>query len=491
MVIKVEWFEVAESKLLMGKMAGMACVPCLLAAMVFADVGLVLLMRTGWITAPVAIVFAFACGFAVCGVVFWQASRLMLRMESLQDRFGLMAKAGMVLMEATEERSLLERAVGLAVPSLAEASAVVIGKMGELPRLQAIAGTADLNNEQVSEIMTLERVQLVCVQGVLEHGQSVIMHRLAAEGLARLPSLVGVPIQSSGGLLGVLVLFFTDSGRAQDENLLFAAEALGRLTGLALDHVRSRKRMEDSVRAREEVCALVSHDLRNPLAAIKSGTQVVQDLLRDPALNAGAAGEVVKIVQRAADSMLHLVTDLVDLAKMEAGHLALDCRVIQAERIVKMVAGLFSSQARERQIELKLEVQGAVPDLYCDGHRVFQVMANMIGNALKFTPAGGQIRVRLRAEDLQWVEVSVEDNGSGIDKNHLPHIFERYYQPKESCKKGSGLGLFIAKRIVDAHGGEMKVWSEPAQGARFTFTLPTIHHQRFLQDHGSASVSVI
>jgi signal transduction histidine kinase len=284
---------------------------------------------------------------------------------------------------------------------------------------------------------------------------------------------VTVPVHSSRGVTGALVMVLSDSERVFDEGLLSTAEEFGRVAGLAIDNVIFKAGLEAAVRAREEVCAVVSHDLRNPLAAVKSGSQLILDMLKDDHLERDAMTDVISLVHGAAERMSHLVGDLLDLSRMEAGHLQLEWRRARAVDLLRLIGDSFIPQASQKDVSFEIALPPELPAFYCDSNRVFQVFANLIGNALRYTPSGGSVRIEARALNRDWVEVSVADTGPGIRPEYLPHVFDRYWQPRESAKTGAGLGLYIAKRIVEAHGGRIRVESRLGQGSRFSFTLPT------------------
>jgi signal transduction histidine kinase len=170
--------------------------------------------------------------------------------------------------------------------------------------------------------------------------------------------------------------------------------------------------------------------------------------------------------------MTRLVGDLLDLAKVDAGGtLPVEVAARDVADLVAQAAELQESLAASQQIRLTVEVTRPTYAM-CDGDRVQQVLANLIGNAIKFTPRGGTIHVRAWASEGEVI-VSVKDTGSGIPSEQLPHLFEPYWQADAHKKRGAGLGLSIAKAIVDAHGGRIRVETAPGAGSSFCFTLPS------------------
>ena len=319
---------------------------------------------------------------------------------------------------------------------------------------------------------------LPAIHKVMAQGTSCCLERVRIEhselgylnAVAR--SFLCVQVRSARGIIGTLTLLHTRSDRLFDRGLVATAEELGRVAGLAIENVVINKGLEMAVRAREEVCAVVSHDLRNPLSSIHSGAQLIKDILQAPELDREALKEVNSLVMGASERMLHLVGDLLDLSQMEAGSLRMDWTRVSARDLESKALQIFQPQAAHRKVHLHSRVAFDLPDIYCDGDRVLQVLSNLIGNALKYTPREGHILLEIKPAGQRWLEIAISDSGPGIDPNHLPHLFERYWQPRESAKGGAGLGLFIAKGIVEAHGGKIRVESEVGRGSRFVFTLP-------------------
>ncbi len=226
----------------------------------------------------------------------------------------------------------------------------------------------------------------------------------------------------------------------------------------------ARAHADDARRAHERVMEVVVHDLRNPLTAIKATSDALQS---NPALDAHQRHRL-KIIDRSASRMESLIRDLVDAAQGEHGTLLMMIEKENALSIVDEALELHAPVARERGVTL--ETKGPEGTIFVNGdrHRLLQVLGNLIGNALRFTPQGGRITLRLEVQE-RVVRFFVEDTGTGIKPEHLPHVFEQYWK---GDAKGTGLGLYIAQSIVQAQGGEIGVNSEPGRGASFFFTVP-------------------
>jgi signal transduction histidine kinase len=252
---------------------------------------------------------------------------------------------------------------------------------------------------------------------------------------------------------------------AYSDIVLFAAVGAGACAVIQSLHA-ARRRANDETRAREQVLAIVAHDLRNPLNAV---------MLAEERLRAGAelgpapaVGRALQTIRRAVHRMATLITDLVDSTHIEQGNLYIARSSVAVGGLVQELSDLFAESAREHGLSLEVTATSEAALVDGDRERLVQVLGNLLGNAIKFTPAGG--RVTLRAVEVtEAVRFEVEDTGRGIEAAHLPFIFERYRTYDDA--QGTGLGLFIARHLVRLHGGELNVASETGRGARFWFDV--------------------
>ena len=223
---------------------------------------------------------------------------------------------------------------------------------------------------------------------------------------------------------------------------------------------------ERSTRLRDDVLAVVAHDLRNPVHTILGAAEVI-DVIDD-----GAQHERhVQMIQRAARQMERLISDLLDVASIENGTLSLRTGPVDFTHLVSDVQELFERQAREGKIDLRRDIDPGIPVIAGDQDRLGQALSNMLSNAIKFTPQGGTVRLYVTRTENE-VLVSVSDTGVGISRADLPHVFDRFWRSRETTTKGAGLGLSIARGIIDAHGGRMWAESELGVGTTVTFALP-------------------
>ena len=245
-------------------------------------------------------------------------------------------------------------------------------------------------------------------------------------------------------------------------------QILLRARALSLALRQRAEAAEHAAHTRDEVLAIVSHDLRNPLnLVLTSGSFLLESA---EGLKPGER-EQLRMIHRATRQMSRLIEDLLEVSAVEAGNIRIETAREPVARLVEEACALQEHAAEERDIELTGEVAPGTPDVIADRDRVLQVFGNLIGNALKFTPEGGRVRVHAEPADNS-VRFSVEDSGAGIDGDDLPHVFDRFWQARSSRKGGAGLGLAIARGIVAAHGGELRVASETGRGSTFSFTLP-------------------
>ena len=231
--------------------------------------------------------------------------------------------------------------------------------------------------------------------------------------------------------------------------------------------LRALDEAEAAVATREELLAIVSHDLRNPLGSIVFSAALLQGTTID-----GEEGERVhksaQTILHSADRMTRLIADLLDLAQIQAGKLAVEQRPEDVEGLIRDCVEMLRPLAATKDLK---GMASAGLHVRCDRERVLQILSNLVGNAIKFTPEGGSIFIE--AQDTgHEVRFSVRDTGQGISEEELPRIFDRFWQAQRNDRAGIGLGLSIAKGLVEAHGGRLYVESKLGAGTTFFFTLP-------------------
>ncbi|HYR11607.1 MAG TPA: HAMP domain-containing sensor histidine kinase, partial [Longimicrobium sp.] len=246
------------------------------------------------------------------------------------------------------------------------------------------------------------------------------------------------------------------------------AEDVARSVAVALDNARLFVQAQAEARCREQALAAVSHEMRGPLQVISIASgALLRSWTTDPAL--APERRQIAVIADSAERMRRLTADLLDLSRVDAGHFSVTPEPVRAGVLLHGAAEVYRAMAGQKGITLTVESAPAVTAMV-DEQRVHQVLANLIGNAVRHTPSGGTIALSAEAADGQ-VRFSVADSGAGILPENLPRVFERFWTGGK-CRGCAGLGLAISRAIVEAHGGTMTVDSQPGQGATFTFTLP-------------------
>ncbi|HET7088591.1 MAG TPA: ATP-binding protein [Anaerolineae bacterium] len=248
-----------------------------------------------------------------------------------------------------------------------------------------------------------------------------------------------------------------------------AKNELDELAQLALHFNQMADKLERTESMRRQLIGDVAHELRTPLTAIKGSMEGLIDGVLP------AEVETFQQVYREADRLQHLVADLQELSRVEAGAYSLNRRPVQVHQLVDTLAARLGRQFTEKQVALETDLPAGLPAVMVDEDRIGQVLLNLAGNALQYTPAEGKVRVAARRHGGE-IYIFVSDTGIGIPPEHLPHVFTRFYRVDKSRSRaggGSGIGLTIAKHLVEAHGGRMWAASPgPGEGSTFTFTLP-------------------
>jgi len=229
----------------------------------------------------------------------------------------------------------------------------------------------------------------------------------------------------------------------------------------------SESQLALAVQARDDVMAVVSHDLRNFLQAIKSGVSLLSRTSLEPTMKE----KVHARMHTTVDLMTRMIADLMDMANIRAGRISVTLAPEHLNSLIDEAIQAHEPLTQEKHLELVATLTSANDEIICDRARILQVLANLLGNAIKFCEAGAAITVTTRAVDSALV-VSVKDSGPGIAAADLPYVFDAYWSKSQGQRIGTGLGLYITRRIVEAHGGKIAIDSELGVGTTVTFTLP-------------------
>jgi signal transduction histidine kinase len=234
---------------------------------------------------------------------------------------------------------------------------------------------------------------------------------------------------------------------------------------------RENRATERAKKLREETLSIVSHDLRTPLSAVLFSAVVIEEMLK-AGQPASEAAKALGALVRSAKRMNRIIDDLLDYARMEAGTFRIEPARFPLETVIAESVDSMKAAAEGRGIRLTLNHSDNGVLVSCDKDRIIQVLENLIGTAIKFSPEGGSVTVESKASG-NCATLAIQDEGPGIPSDQLPRIFERHWQARRTAHQGTGLGLFIAKSIVEAHGGRIEVQSTVGMGTRFTVSLPT------------------
>jgi len=277
-------------------------------------------------------------------------------------------------------------------------------------------------------------------------------------------SLIAIPLIAQDQPIGVLEAINKRSGAFTDTDKEILT-VLGAQAAVAIQNSR--------LFLQSDLIAELVHEIRTPLSAILAAAQ----LLRLPRLSDAQREQTIDAIEHEARYLNTLTTTFLDLARLESGRAKFTRDTIEVKPLVTEVVNLFAGQAAERNITFAIEIPDDFPPLIADYGKIKQVLLNLVSNAVKYNRPGGHIRIAAFQEDDGSITISVSDTGPGISPEHQKRLFQKFYRVSDSAKQagGSGLGLYICKRIVEAHGGTIRVESQPGQGTTFLFTLPQKH----------------
>jgi signal transduction histidine kinase/ActR/RegA family two-component response regulator len=289
-------------------------------------------------------------------------------------------------------------------------------------------------------------------------------------------SVLAMPLRARGRLLGVVALFWREPGRSVDEAVIKTAEVMANQVAAALDTGALVEELSRASRLKDEFLATLSHELRNPLNVISGFAQL---LARDPeAQRLPVVRRAAEAIRRNATVQAQLVADLLDLSRLQTGKLGLDRQTVSLATLVTEAAEALRDEAEARRILLRIERCGEPALAEADPVRVQQIVWNLVQNAVKFTPEGGRVTVRLERDGAAEAQLVVEDTGQGLDPLFLPDVFEMFSQADTRASRlygGLGIGLSLVRQLAELHGGRVRAESEGVgRGARFIVWLPLL-----------------
>jgi PAS domain S-box-containing protein len=413
--------------------------------------------------------------------------------KHLEDEQRFLAEVGTAMASIVDFEKTLTNIARLTVRTLADYFIVdILDPSGQVRRFEVLS--RDPSQTLLCDVLRKASGSALTTS-VVDSRRPVLVERLSPETTASLidaagdprvlqaaglKSVIAVPLLAYTTVVGVMTLVSSSSSPPYHPSDVRLAEELGLRVALAITNARLYTDAQRAIEARDKVLAIVSHDLRSPLVAID---WLVRLLVRSGPVDHDRLAEFVDHVRPSIAEMHLLIDDLLDVARIHGGTLAVEMSRARVIDLVRPVLDGIRVQCDGKRQMLEVDVFADLPDVVVDTRRIRQAMSNLLGNAVKFTPEGGTIRVSA-TDRGDSVAISVVDTGRGISPEHLPRVFDWLWQAPASGRSGAGLGLAIVKGIVDAHRGTISVASEPGKGSVFTFTLPAMT----APSHGAASL---
>lgn len=422
-------------------------------------------------------------------------------MKRAKDRQTFLAEATRIIASSLDYQTTLSSVAGMSVPSLADWCAVDVLEDDNSVKRLAVAHVDPEKVQWAHDIQKRYPSDRDAPQGVphvLATGKSELYAEIPDALLVAVAkdeehlqlmrdigftSAMVVPLAAHGRVLGALTFVSAESGRRYGAEDLALAEDLAGRAALAISNARLYRDSQESSRLKDEFLATMSHELRTPLTAILGWAS----LLSGGALNDETTAHALEAIQRNSRSQVHLIEDLMDVSRIVTGKMRLDVRSVVLAEVVEAAADAMRPAAQAKNIRLQVLLDPQAGPVSGDPDRLQQVVWNLLSNALKFTPKGGRVQVRLERINSH-VEITVTDTGQGISAEFLPHVFDRFRQADSSHTRavgGLGLGLTIVRQLVELHGGTVQATSAgEGQGTTFTVCLPitAVHSAQTAQD---------
>jgi len=395
-----------------------------------------------------------------------------------------LAEAGETLASSLGPDETIQNVTKVVVPRLADACIVNLYQGGPFRGVAVAhsdhARAADIERRRIEQAGDFSESHPVA--GVIRTLRTLVLRRSddpnsnSERALAELTDIfdappcgaIILPLSARDQLLGVMSLY--REHRSYDDADVLLAEEIARRAALAIDNARLHELVQGGIQARDDMIGIVSHDLRNPVNAVKMLAAVMLNRDRSEALPPEVL-EYAGVIRQAAEQMDALIRDLLDVTRVEAGRLKVMPRPENTEEIVSDALRMLAPVAADKAIVLRLDAPDDLPDVMADRERIGQALSNLVGNAVKFSPPDSGISVRVSVLSGE-VLFSVRDEGHGMTSEQLSHAFDRFWQSSRTDRQGAGLGLAITKGIVEAHGGRIWAESVPGKGSSFHFTLP-------------------
>jgi PAS domain S-box-containing protein len=395
-----------------------------------------------------------------------------------RERLRFLARAAELLDSSLDYEVTLESLARLMIPSFADLCFIDIMEGRSVRRL---AASVDESPDPCRVELAFDSYERMAGPGQLDDGGDAVLHpavppptrqellsQLRQRGdrdPPKIRSMIAVPLTARGHAIGSMTLMTTISGRTYDTPDLEFAREVARGAALAVDNARLYREAQNAIRRREEVLAIVSHDLRNSLNVILMASAMGLEADR-------RQQGPLESIHNAGKQMERLISDLMDISAIEAGGFSVQQKRHSIASLISECIEMHRSLAEARGVHLINAVGSDPREAFIDESRISQAIGNLLGNAIKFTPSGGAVRISLD-EDPNRCIVKISDSGPGIPPEHIDSVFRRFWKGDPSGPTGAGLGLAIVRGIAEAHGGSVRVESTPSRGSTFYLELPS------------------
>ncbi|MEX2169007.1 MAG: ATP-binding protein [Pirellulales bacterium] len=420
-----------------------------------------------------------------------------------EEDLQFLAEASRSFSSILDYEKILNKIAELAVPHFADGCVVFVTEPSGVPRQIAVAHVDPAKAVIVQEYARRYPPDMNAAGGtgrVVRTGQSQLVEEITeamlkatirdAEQLRILSALevksyIGVPLKLPGHVFGALSFIASESGRRFSPRDLAVAEDLARRAAKAIENVRLYARLREEHRRKDEFLAMLAHELRNPLAPIRSGLELL-------ALS-GIEHETIPLMREQTTHLVRLVDDLLDVSRIMQGKIRLVQKAVEMRELVEHTVAASQALVVERGQHVQLSLPEQPVWVRGDRVRIAQCLTNLLRNAVKYTEEGGRIWVTLGVEGDQ-IELAVQDDGIGIEPDLLPHIFDLFIQADRSLERskgGMGIGLTLVRSLVEAHGGTITVRSDGlGQGSEFVMRLPVGQPEAERDAPGSSAEAV-
>jgi PAS domain S-box-containing protein len=413
--------------------------------------------------------------------------------EAAERRLSFLAEASAQLASSLDYEATLANVARLAVPKLADYCAIdMLSDDGTIRSLEI----ADIDPQKEAIGRELQAANPVDpesdnpVAQVMRTGRPLLFQEVDDDVLRLFDpsggeyfkilralgndSAMYVPLIARGRTIGVISFVSAESGYQYGSSDLALAQELARRAAIAIDNARLYREAQDAVRVREEFLSIASHELKTPLTTVKGYGQLISRLLQRSSIDRSRIRHLVDQLQEQLGRFEVLIADLLDISRIQQGRLELRTEIVDMVALVHNVIDRFDNPAETNPIHrIRVECPDRVEGRWDPG-RMDQVLTNLISNAVKYSPDGGEIVVRVALDSADWVRVSIDDPGIGIPEEDQARLFRPFARSEHVHRaiSGVGLGLYITRQIVERHGGTIEIESEVGVGSKFTVILP-------------------